>query len=46
SGAALVALMFNQFAGAGTHASLLLAGGLATLAAIISGLRITQPRVA
>ncbi|WP_338463655.1 MFS transporter [Franconibacter daqui] len=46
SGAALVALMFNQFAGAGTHASLLLAGGLATLAAIISGLRVTQPRVA
>ncbi|WLI76035.1 MFS transporter [Kosakonia sp. H02] len=44
SGAALVALTFNLFGNNGTHTSLLLAGALATVAAIISGLRITQPR--
>ncbi|RRZ95941.1 MFS transporter [Erwinia sp. 198] len=43
SGAALVALMFNLFSDQGTHASLLLAGGFSTLAAIISALRLTQP---
>lgn len=46
TGAALVALMFNFFSSSGTHTSLLLAGALATLAAIISGLRVTQPRAA
>lgn len=46
SGAALVALMFNLFDTNGTHSSLLLAGILALLAAVISGLRITQPRAA
>lgn len=46
SGAALVALMFNLFDTSGTHSSLLLAGILALLAAVISGLRITQPRAA
>jgi len=44
SGAALVALMFNMFNTHGTHVSLLLAGTLATVAAIISGLRISQPK--
>ncbi|AMO49924.1 yebQ-like protein [Enterobacter sp. FY-07] len=44
SGAALVALMFNLFDTTGTHVSLLLAGLLALLAAVISGLRVTQPR--
>lgn len=44
TGAALVALMFNLFATQGTHISLWLAGGLATLAALVSGLRIRQPR--
>ncbi len=44
TGAALVALMFNLFNDSGTHASLLLAGTLATLAAIVSGLRVTQSR--
>ncbi|PDO89653.1 MFS transporter [Kosakonia sacchari] len=44
AGAALVALMFNLFATHGTHISLLLAGTLATIAAVISSLRITQPR--
>lgn len=39
-GAALVALMFTRFGDNGTHASLLLAGTLAIIAAIISGLRI------
>ncbi|POP44874.1 MFS transporter [Superficieibacter electus] len=43
-GAALVALLFNLNGDAGTHASLLLAGTLATIAAIVSGLRVTQPR--
>ncbi|WP_058912901.1 MFS transporter [Entomohabitans teleogrylli] len=41
-GAALVALMFNLFPDAGTHASLLLAGSFATLAAVVSSLRMTQ----
>ncbi|HFL5520761.1 TPA: MFS transporter [Salmonella bongori] len=44
-GAALVALMLNQFGDSGTHLSLLVAGILAILAAVVSGLRITQPRV-
>lgn len=44
-GAAMVALMLNQFGDSGTHLSLLAAGILATLAAVVSGLRITQPRV-
>lgn len=44
AGAALVALMFNLFETHGTHISLLLAGTLATIAAVISSLRITQPR--
>lgn len=43
SGAALVALMFNLFDTRGTHASLVLAGSFATLAALVSALRITQP---
>lgn len=43
SGAALVALMFNVFGNHGTHASLLLAGGFATAAALVSALRIGQP---
>lgn len=42
SGAALVALMFNLFPTSGTHASLILAGVFATLAAAVSSLRITQ----
>lgn len=45
TGAALVALMLNQFGDSGTHVSLITAGILASLAAIVSGLRITQPRV-
>lgn len=45
TGAALVALMLNQFGDSGTHLSLLVAAILATLAAVVSGLRITQPRV-
>lgn len=45
TGAALVALLFNLLGSAGTHTSLLLAGTLAAIAAIVSGLRITQPRV-
>lgn len=44
SGAALVALLLNQFGDNGTHVSLLMAGILATVAAVVSGLRITQPR--
>ncbi|MDN2486344.1 MFS transporter [Kosakonia sacchari] len=44
SGAALVALIFNLFETNGTHISLLLAGTLATVAAVISSLRIRQPR--
>lgn len=46
SGAALVALLFNLFGESGTHTSLLLAGVLATVAAAISSLRITQSRQA
>ncbi|SNY73824.1 MFS transporter [Enterobacter sp. CC120223-11] len=46
TGAALVALMFNLFGTQGTHTSLLLAGSLAVVAAIVSGLRVTQPRAA
>ena len=45
SGAALVALMFNLAGQNGNHLALLTAGALATLAAIVSGLRVTQPRV-
>lgn len=44
SGAALVALMFNLFPDHGTHASLLLAGSCAACAALVSALRISQPR--
>lgn len=40
AGAALVALMFNLFANAGTHASLMLAGIFALAAACLSALRI------
>ncbi|CNH29554.1 MFS transporter [Yersinia mollaretii] len=42
SGAALVALMFNLFSNNGTHASLILAGAFATLAAIVSLSRVSQ----
>ncbi|MGS9059203.1 hypothetical protein ACQWHU_25590, partial [Salmonella enterica subsp. enterica serovar Infantis] len=45
TGAALVARMVNQFGDSGTHLSLLAAAILATLAAVVRGLRITQPRV-
>lgn len=44
SGAALVALLFNLFATQGTHVSLWLAAILAVIAALVSGLRIRQPR--
>ncbi|ROR14787.1 MFS transporter [Erwinia sp. JUb26] len=44
TGAALVALMFNLFANQGTHFSLLLAGSFATVATVVSALRIRQPR--
>jgi DHA2 family multidrug resistance protein-like MFS transporter len=43
-GAALVALMFNLAGQNGTHIALFTAGTLATIAAIISGLRVIQPR--
>ena len=45
TGAALVALMFNLAGQNGNHLALLTAGALATLAAIVSGLRVTQPSV-
>jgi len=44
AGAALVALMFNLFSDNGTHASLILAGGFASVAAAISLVRLTQSR--
>ncbi|CNB58589.1 MFS transporter [Yersinia similis] len=44
SGAALVALMFNMFSTNGTHASLILAGCFASIAALVSILRVTQKR--
>ncbi|WP_312182275.1 MFS transporter [Pantoea sp. CTOTU46764] len=44
SGAALVALMFNLFNDSGTHASLLLAGSFASVAAVVSLARMTQAR--
>ncbi|MGM7840879.1 MFS transporter, partial [Yersinia enterocolitica] len=44
SGAALVALMFNLFATNGTHASLVLAGCFASIAALVSLLRVSQKR--
>ncbi|MBD8161337.1 MFS transporter [Erwinia persicina] len=44
SGAALVALMFNLFSTQGTPLSLLLAGSFASVAAVVSALRMTQPR--
>lgn len=44
SGAALVSLMFNLFSNNGTHASLILAGAFATLAAIVSLSRVSQKR--
>ncbi len=43
-GAALVALMFNLFDERGTHVSLLLAGGFAAVAALVSVSRMTQTR--
>lgn len=43
-GAALVALMFNLFHDNGTHASLILAGIFACTAALVSSLRLTQPK--
>ncbi|HBX8218344.1 TPA: MFS transporter, partial [Klebsiella pneumoniae] len=46
TGAALVALLFNLLGNSGTHTALLLAGTLAIVAALISGLRVTQPRAA
>lgn len=42
SGAALVALLFNMFIHHGTYASLILAGVFSVLAAIVSGLRISE----
>ncbi len=45
-GAALVALMFNLFPSNGTHASLVLAGIFAGVAALVSSLRLTQPKAA
>lgn len=45
TGAALVALMFNLSGSNAEHISLLLAGTLAVIAAVVSGLRVTQPRV-
>lgn len=44
AGAALVALMFNLFSHNGTHASLILAGSFAAVAALISLVRLTQTR--
>lgn len=44
TGAALVALLLNLQGNSGTHSALLLAGGLAVIAATVSGLRVTQPR--
>lgn len=44
TGAAMVALMFNLAGQNATHVALITAGTLATLAAIISGLRVTQPK--
>ncbi|CDN00887.1 hypothetical protein KPSB59_2380001 [Klebsiella quasipneumoniae subsp. quasipneumoniae] len=41
-----MALLFNLLGNSGTHTALLLAGILATVAALISGLRVTQPRAA
>lgn len=46
TGAALVALLFNLLGNNGTHTALLLAGTLAIVAALIRGLRVTQPRAA
>ncbi len=46
TGAALVALMFTHFSGSGEHASLMLAGILATLAALVSMLRISTGKSA
>jgi DHA2 family multidrug resistance protein-like MFS transporter len=37
--------MFNMAGNNGTHLALFTAGALATLAAVISGLRVTQPRI-
>ncbi|MEH6566461.1 MAG: MFS transporter [Halopseudomonas sp.] len=45
TGAALVALAFNLFSDNGTHASLIAAGSFAAVAAIVSTLRLSQPRV-
>ncbi|ROQ28861.1 MFS transporter [Gallaecimonas pentaromativorans] len=45
SGAAMVALLFNLFGGNGTHAALIGAALFAAVAALVSALRLTQPRV-
>lgn len=45
-GAVLVALLFNPLGNSGTHTTLLLTGILAIVAALISGLYVTQPCVA
>lgn len=44
TGAALVALMFNLFSMNGTHAALILAGIVASIAAVLSLSRLTQDR--
>lgn len=44
SGAAFVALLFNLFIHHGTYASLILAGVFSVLAAIVSGLRISESK--
>lgn len=44
TGAALVALAFNLLPTGGTHACLITAGCFACVAALVSGLRLTQPR--
>lgn len=43
SGASLVALVFTLFADNGTYAALYLAGGFATLAALVSFTRVSLP---
>lgn len=45
SGAAMVALLFNLFSNNGTHAALIGAALFAAVAALVSALRLTQPRV-
>ena len=45
SGAALVALLLNLSSAQGTHYALVLAGCFATLACVVSSLRVTQAQV-